>query len=129
MTITLVLMCFVLVYVMFVQFKVVEETNITEIENMREAELTEKLADWKTKCSDLEEQIKEKQDKIDEYKEAMASSQEASEILANELDNARMLLGVTDVTGDGIIVTLDDNDETQITSYCINSFFIYFSGL
>ncbi len=116
MTITLGIICFVLVYVMFMQFKVVEETNITEIENMREAELTEKLADWKTKCSELEEQIKDKQDKITEYKDAMASSQEASEILKQELENARMLLGVTDVTGDGIVIKLDDNEETQINA-------------
>lgn len=114
MTITLGMMCFVLVYVMFMQFKVVEETDITEIENMREAELTESLADWKSKCKDIEAQIKEKQAKIDEYNGAMETNKEASEILGQELQNARMLLGVTDVTGDGIIITLEENKETQI---------------
>ena len=49
MTITIGLICFVLAYVMFMQFKVVEETNITQIETMRESELTEKLASWKEK--------------------------------------------------------------------------------
>ena len=36
MTITIGLMCFVLVYVMFLQFKVVEQTDLTEIETMQE---------------------------------------------------------------------------------------------
>ena len=42
MTITIGLVCFVLVYVMFIQFRVIEKTDIAEIEDLREAELTDK---------------------------------------------------------------------------------------
>ncbi len=116
MTITIGLICFVLVYVMFLQFRVIEETDITEIENMREAELTKNLAEWKSKCSELETQIDEREKKIDEYKEAMASSKEASDILEQELKQAKMLLGATDVSGDGIVIKIQDNEENAVTA-------------
>lgn len=116
MTITIGLICFVLVYVMFLQFRVIEETDITEIENMREAELTKNLAEWKSKCTELETQIDEREKKIEEYKEAMASSKEASDILEQELKQAKMMLGVTEVTGDGIVIKIEDNEENAITS-------------
>ena len=116
MTITIGLMCFVLVYVMFLQFRVIEETNIAEIEDMREAELTESLAEWKTKCEELEVLIEEREEKIEEYEESMVTSKEASEILEQELKQAKMLLGVTEVTGDGIVITIEDNDENKVTA-------------
>ena len=116
MTITIGLICFVLVYVMFLQFRVIEETDITEIESMREAELTKNLAEWKSKCSELETQIDEREKKIDEYKEAMASSKEASDILEQELKQAKMLLGATDVSGDGIVIKIQDNEENAVTA-------------
>ncbi len=116
MTITIGMMCFVLVYVMFLQFRVIEETNIAEIEDMREAELTESLAEWKTKCEELEVLIKEREEKIEEYEESMVTSKEASEILEQELKQAKMLLGVTEVTGDGIVITIEDNDENTVTA-------------
>ena len=43
------LVCIVLICVMFVQFKTVEETDITAIENMKEDELRTTLSEWKTK--------------------------------------------------------------------------------
>lgn len=116
MTITIGMMCFVLVYVMCLQFRVIEETNIAEIEDMREAELTESLAEWKTKCEELEVLIKEREEKIEEYEESMVTSKEASEILEQELKQAKMLLGVTEVTGDGIVITIEDNDENTVTA-------------
>lgn len=116
MTITIGMMCFVLVYVMCLQFRVIEETNIAEIEDMREAELTESLAEWKTKCEELEVLIKEREEKIEEYEESMVTSKEASEILEQELKQAKMLLGVTEVIGDGIVITIEDNDENTVTA-------------
>ena len=49
MIITIGISCFALVLVMFMQFKIVNETDITSIENMREAELRTELANWKSK--------------------------------------------------------------------------------
>ena len=59
MTITIGIACFALVTVMMMQFKVVNETDITAIENMQEAELKTELANWKTKYDEINSQYEE----------------------------------------------------------------------
>ncbi len=59
MIITIVLACFALTLVMTMQFKIVNETDITSIENMRETELQTELANWKTKYEEAEKQYED----------------------------------------------------------------------
>lgn len=114
MTITIGLVCFVLAYVMFMQFKVVEETNITQIETMRETELSETLASWKEKYEETVAKLEETNTKLQEYKQRRESNEEASELLDKELLQAREIAGLTDVRGDGIVVTYYDDENSEI---------------
>lgn len=113
------LVCFVLTGVMFAQFKTVEKTDITSIEAMRESELRTTLTSWKTKCEELEKKLQETNEKILEYQEKGVDNQETLELLEKELEEANLLLGITDVTGKGVIVTLSDNSESEIDIYDI----------
>lgn len=114
MTTTIGLICFILTYVMFMQFKVVEETDITQIENARESELKEKLASWNEKYEDVEAKVIESEQTLKEYKEKKETNQEASELVQRELEQAKQLVGITDVKGDGIVITLKDTEEVCI---------------
>ncbi len=113
MIVTIGLICFVLSYVMFMQFKTVEETNITEIENMSAAELREKSVAWRERYEETNLKLEETNAKLEEYKQKKESNQEASELLEQELLQARILAGETDVKGDGVIVTITDRDDTE----------------
>ncbi len=118
MIVTIGLICFVLSYVMFIQFKTVEETNITEIESMTTAELREKSVAWRERYEQTSEKLEETNAKLAEYKQKKELNQEASELLEQELLQARILAGETDVKGDGIIVTITDHEDTEkIVSY------------
>ena len=97
------------------QFKVVEQTDIVGIENMRDTELREALADWKEKYEETNKKLEENRAKISEYKEKISENKEVSEILEKELEEANIILGKTDVEGDGVIITLTDNDEKTYT--------------
>lgn len=110
MTVTIGLVCFVLAYVMFMQFRTVEETNITQIENMRETELSETLASWKEKYEETSLKLEETNVKLQEYKQKRESNQEASELLNKELTQAQTIAGLTDVKGNGIIINYYDED-------------------
>ena len=116
MTITLGLMCFILVFVMFMQFRTVQETDITEIETMREAELREALAEWKTKYQETSETLQDTNQKIEEYSQKDSSNQQATELLSKEVEQTNMILGKVDVQGEGVIVTLTDTEEGSVTS-------------
>lgn len=110
MTITIGIACFALVTVMMMQFKVVNEIDITEIENMQEAELKTELANWKTRYEEIDAQYEETAQKIEEYKSDEVSNNEASQLVREELEQTNTLLGLTDVHGEGIVITLKSGE-------------------
>ena len=119
MTITIGIMFAILLYVMLVQFKTVEETDIAEIENMRETELRTEVANWKTKYEETTKKYEEVLKTIKEYKETIENNTEGFALLEKELEEANMLLGKTDVIGNGIVITLSDNKQRKIEIYDI----------
>ena len=108
-TITIGIACLALSIVMFMQFKLVNETDITSIENMREEELRTELATWKEKYEQANTQYEEKSQTLQEYKEKEKSDTETTNLVNEELDKVNLLLGKTDVQGEGVIITLKDS--------------------
>ena len=118
MSISIGLSCFVLAMVMFMQFKVVNETDITSIENMRESELRAELSNWKDKYDDVNTRNEEVKKTIEEYTNKEKSDNETSKLLQKELEQINLELGKTDVEGEGITITLKEtqNNDTAITA-------------
>ncbi len=114
MTISIACTALILTMVMFTQFKTVDETDITAIETMRETELRSELASWKTKYEELETKIDENENRINEYKSELENDANASSILENEVKEVESYLGNTSLKGQGIVVTLKDNDTRDI---------------
>ena len=110
MTIIIGIMCFILVYVMFMQFRVVNETDVTSLRTKRESELREELDNWQSRYEDTSNQLEQAKANLDEYKNKIDDSQSASELLDKELQEAELNLGKTDVKGAGVVITLEDGD-------------------
>ena len=100
-----------LVIIMSIQLRTIDQTDITSLETMEEEELRSEILDLKEKNEELQGKIEENQNKINEYKETLNNNQKASELLNNELQEYEKKIGLTDVNGQGIILTLTDNDE------------------
>lgn len=113
-TVSIGCIAFVLTMIMFTQFKTVEETDITGIEVMREAELRTELSSWKNKYKDATVKLSEIENKINGYNNEIQNSNDITALLEDELNEARMYAGLTDVSGEGIIVTLSDTKDTGI---------------
>lgn len=107
----------ILTMVIFTQFKTVDETDITAIETMRETELREELASWKTKYEEVDAKITETNNKINDYKQELDNNANSSKILEDEVKEAEKKLGYTDVKGQGIIVTISDGEKSIIDHY------------
>lgn len=117
MTITIGIACFALVTVMMMQFKIVNETDITAIENMQEAELKTELANWKTKYDEINTQYIETTQKIEEYKDNQKTNEETSNLMQDELEQINTIMGLTEVEGQGIVITLESKETiAQITA-------------
>lgn len=122
LTITIGFACFVLVAVMFMQFKIVNQTDLNALEVMREDELRTELANWKDKYTEAESQYQEKLQKLEEYNQKEASEEETEELVKKELDQVNLILGKTDVEGPGIIIKIEENPEAEaaVTSDNLN---------
>lgn len=108
MAITIGLVCFVFVICIFIQFKTVQKTDIAGIERMQETELQEALSEWKTKYNEANEELKKTKQKISEYTNTEQSNEKANLLLEEEVKNAQLLLGESDVEGEGVEITLAD---------------------
>lgn len=113
------IMCFgvsaILITVLFIQVKTIEKVNETDIVNLREEELREEISTWKNKYDEVQEQLTDVNTKIKEYEQQISDSDKSELTINNELQKSEMLLGKTNVVGEGVIVTLTDN-EYKITA-------------
>lgn len=114
MAVIICLVTVVLFAVMFVQFRTIEETDITAIENMRETELRVAVSEWKGKYESIEEQLENNKKSIEEYNDRIDKNEETSELVENDLIESNMILGKTDVYGEGVIITLTDKQYEPI---------------
>ena len=114
-TITIGLMCLILSTVIFVQFKTINQTDITSLENMREDELRTEISNFKQKVTEIESQLKETNLKISEYEETINTDKEASDLLVKELEQQNNILGRNAVTGSGVVITLTDTRAQKIS--------------
>ena len=113
MTIIIGIICFILVLVMSMQFKIINQTDITSIENMRQSELRTELANWKARYEETDARYQEVMSNIEEYKQNEESNEQTEALVNKELEEVNMSLGKTDVQGKGIEVILTDvEDET-----------------
>lgn len=114
-TITIGLVFLILTAVIFVQFKTINQTDITSLENMREDELRTEISNFKQKIEEISKEISDTDSKIAEYQEAINTNKEASELLEKELEKQNNILGKNSVKGSGIIVTLTDTRAQKIS--------------
>lgn len=114
MIITIGIVCFLLVMIIFMQFKVVRQSEETNINTMQEAELRQELANWKIKYEETKEKYDETANTLRTYKEESTSDNATKETLEKELENLEMALGKTNVEGEGVIITLNEKTEKEL---------------
>lgn len=113
-TITIGIMCLILTMIIFIQINTVKKTNISELERLNKKDLETEIRTLETKTEEIATKLVDVNDKIKEYDDAMKVGAEASELLGSELKEREDLLGKTEVTGQGIIITLTSG-EKQVT--------------
>lgn len=119
-TVVVFIVCIVLVSVMLMQFRTIEQTDLTEIENMREEELRTTLSEWKTKYEEIDAQLSDVNKKIEEYKKTIEDNEAGVELIDKELKESNIQVGKTDVYGEGVIITLSDGERTVISEHLID---------
>lgn len=108
------LMCVILVSVMLMRAKAVEETDFETESVTRETELRKEISTWKSKYEKISETLESINQKILEYEDQIEKNEDSSDLVEKELEQTNVLLGKKTVRGEGIIVTLTDKENAKI---------------
>ena len=108
-SIVLGLMCFALTLGICIQVKTVKESNSTVSQNYEENNLRAEVLKYKerydNRIKEIENLDKELEKQIDQATEKNSSLEEAQ----NQIQEGNKIIGTTDVTGPGVIITLSDS--------------------
>ena len=108
-SIVLGLMCFALTLGICIQIKTVKESNSTVSQNYEENNLRAEVLKYKerydNRIKEIENLDKELEKQIDQATEKNSSLEEAQ----NQIQEGNKIIGTTDVTGPGVIITLSDS--------------------
>lgn len=106
---TLGIVCFFLCIGICIQLKTIATTNTSISSNSTENQLRDEVFKWKDKYDSVYKELEEAEKTLEtERKKSTENSDESSQ-LEQELANAKILLGQTEVKGKGVVITLDDN--------------------
>ena len=113
---TMSIAAFIIALSIVLQMKTVKEYKKANVEDLREDEIKTQISTYQSKYEEAKAQLEENQNKIEEYKTTTDEKEKASSLLDNELNESKTLLGLTDVKGEGVIITLKDTDDNKFTS-------------
>jgi len=113
---TMSIAAFIIAFSIVLQMKTVKEYKKANVEDLREDEIKTQISTYQSKYEEAKAQLEENQNKIEEYKTTTDEKEKASSLLDNELNESKTLLGLTDVKGEGVIITLKDTDDNKFTS-------------
>ncbi|CDF57832.1 DUF881 domain-containing protein [Thermobrachium celere] len=109
---SLAFICLILGFMITYQYRLsYSKKNI--IDTRQISDLVKQNELLKKQKDELEAKVKEYQSKVDEIEKAVTMGNEATEKLKIELDNLRILSGLNDVEGSGIIITLSPAQSLQ----------------
>lgn len=109
-------MCLLLTIGICVQIKTVNRTGTTVSTNSKENELRDAVLKEKEKYDNLYEELEEMEKQLE--KERTNSTQNNTELeqLENDIKEKNKLVGLSEVQGEGIIITLNDSDMTTLNN-------------
>lgn len=104
-------MCIVLGIALSVQFRnTTVNSEKMQLERKSMQELMSDLLAEKDKSANLKRQLDDSNNKLEDYINAQLKNNSIEEVLKRDLEEAKLLAGLTDITGAGIIVRIDNTD-------------------
>ncbi|HHW99447.1 MAG TPA: DUF881 domain-containing protein, partial [Firmicutes bacterium] len=82
--------------------------------DLRVTEMRAVLMETITQNQLLTRELEETRDKLRQFEETAMQGEGILELIQNELKNARMLAGLVDVQGEGLVITLTDSQATSL---------------
>lgn len=114
--ITLGIMCMILTLVSVVQIRTMNNASQVVSQTFTSNDLRDQVLKWKERYDYTYYQLQEAEDKLEEARQKASENTEDSAEKEEELKRNNILIGLTDVSGEGVIVTLKDNPSVSLDS-------------
>lgn len=117
---------FVLIIAIFIQMKTVENMNETVNTGLsRNSELIDEVFKLQEKNDSLYKQLEDSKTRLEKIRTQALSGSEEDTKAEEELKENNLLLGLSEMKGEGIIIILDDNrniqgDELNVSQYLVH---------
>ncbi len=108
------LMCFLLTYGIAIQIKTVNNTNSKISTNTKENELRSQVLKMKEKYDNRYEELKKAEKALEKERENATQNDSELTLLEENIKNGNKVLGLTEVVGPGVIVTLKDGSAKNV---------------
>ena len=111
------LMCMLLSYGIAAQIKTINGTGSTMSTNAKENELRDAVLKSKEKYDNVYRELEEAENTLEiERTNATQNNTELTD-LENEIKDGNKVLGLSEVTGNGLIITIDDNQDISLNNW------------
>ena len=112
-SIVLCVMCMLLTLGIGLQIRTIRRTGSTMSNNANENKLRDEVLRWKERYDNAKGDIERVERDLEKQRKLAAAGDEESKSIQEDLMKANKILGLTDVSGKGITITLDDNKEVS----------------
>lgn len=118
--ITLGIMCLILTMTITVQIRTINSSNQVVSSTFTSNDLRDQVLKWKERYDEAYKQLQIAEKSLEEIRKNASENTEGSAEKEEKLKRNNILLGLTDVSGEGVIVTIKDN--SSVTSDTIGIF-------
>lgn len=122
------IVCIVLAAALTVQIRTMQGENSAVSQAFANSELKDTLLEWKEKSENAETDLEESIKKLEQLRDTSTANGNSSEEKQEELKKYNQILGLTDVTGEGIILTVTDSVQSS-NAIDMNNLIIHDSDL
>ena len=107
------IVCFVLTIAICIQLKTIDDTNSTVSQTLTSNDLRDQILKWKEKYDKASADLEKSEVRLEEIRQKSVQNDESAIYKEEEIKLDNTLLGLTDVIGNGIIITLKDNNTVK----------------
>lgn len=119
--ITLGVMCALLTSGIIIQINTIEHNSVSNITRTTNNDLRDEVLEWKEKYERTYSELQNVETKLEDIRLQATKDNNAYAELEQELKSVNALLGLTDLTGEGIVVTVADSDTANINDENLSS--------
>ena len=106
--ITLGIMCFILTVAICIQLKTIENTTTTISQSLKENGLRDEVLRWKERYDNVYEELNQSLKELEEVRKQATQNDTKSSAKQEEIKNNNMLLGLSEVKGEGLQIVIAD---------------------